>query len=368
MVIFSSSISPLTSAVIFWLRSPLATAVVTWAMFRTCPVRLDAMKFTDSVRSFHVPATLGTSACPPSTPSVPTSRATRVTSSAKTESRSTIRLITSLIWRISPAASTVILRVRSPSAMAVATADTSRSWTVRLPASWFTLSVRSRHTPATSSTRAWPPSLPSVPTSLATRVTSEAKALSWSTIVLMVFFSSSISPFTSAVIFWLRSPLATAVVTWAMSRTWLVSEPAMKFTLSVRSFHVPATFGTSRLAAQHALRAHLARHARHLVGEHGEPVDHGVDDLLDLQDLAARLDGDLARQVAVRDGRGDCGHVPQLDGQVAGQLVHVVRQVPPHARDALHARLAAQLPFRAHLLRHARHLGGERRRAGPPSC
>ena len=32
---------------------------------------------------------------------------------------------------------------------------------------------------------AWPPSLPSVPTSRATRVTSEANELSWSTIVLM---------------------------------------------------------------------------------------------------------------------------------------------------------------------------------------
>ena len=41
-----------------------------------------------------------------------------------------------------------------------------------------TLSVRSFHVPATPVTTAWPPSLPSVPTSRATRVTSEAKALS----------------------------------------------------------------------------------------------------------------------------------------------------------------------------------------------
>ena len=53
----------------------------------------------------------------------------------------------------------------------------------------FTLSVRSFHVPATPDTCAWPPSFPSVPTSRATRVTSEAKALSWSTIVLIVFFS-----------------------------------------------------------------------------------------------------------------------------------------------------------------------------------
>jgi len=80
-----------------------------------------------------------------------------------------------------------------------------------------------------------------VPTSRATRVTSLAKAFSWSTIVLMVTFSSRISPFTSTVIFLDRSPLATAVVTSAMLRTWLVRLAAMKFTLSVRSFQVPVT-------------------------------------------------------------------------------------------------------------------------------
>ena len=58
----------------------------------------------------------------------------------------------------------------------------------------FTESVRSFQTPPTPFTSAWPPSFPSVPTSRATRVTSPANELSWSTIVLMVFFSSRISP------------------------------------------------------------------------------------------------------------------------------------------------------------------------------
>ena len=86
MVFFSSRISPFTSTVIFFDRSPLATAVVTSAMLRTWPVRLAAMKLTLSVRSFQVPATPRTSAWPPSLPSVPTSRATRVTSAAKERS------------------------------------------------------------------------------------------------------------------------------------------------------------------------------------------------------------------------------------------------------------------------------------------
>ena len=70
--------------------------------------------------------------------------------------------------------------------------------------------------PATPFTSAWPPSLPSVPTSLATRVTSEANIASWSTMVLIVFFNARNSARTSTVIFFERSPLATAVVTLTM--------------------------------------------------------------------------------------------------------------------------------------------------------
>ena len=37
-------------------------------MLRTWPVKLDAIEFTESVKSFHVPATPRTSAWPPSFP------------------------------------------------------------------------------------------------------------------------------------------------------------------------------------------------------------------------------------------------------------------------------------------------------------
>ena len=60
--------------------------MVTSAMLRTWAVRFDAIRFTDSVRSFHTPVTSGTCAWPPSLPSVPTSRATRVTSEVNTPS------------------------------------------------------------------------------------------------------------------------------------------------------------------------------------------------------------------------------------------------------------------------------------------
>ena len=244
-VLLSSRISPRASTVILRLRSPLATAVVTWAMLRTWAVRLLALMLTFSVRSFHVPDTSWTSAWPPRRPSPPTSRATRVTSSANAESWSTIVFTVIFSSASSPRTSTVIFWLRSPRATAVVTWAMLRTWLVRLLAIEFTESVRSFHVPATPGTSAWPPRMPSLPTSRATRVTWAANAESWSTITLTVLFSSASSPFTSTVIFWLRSPRATAVVTWAMSRTWAVRLSAIELTDSVRSFHRPATPGTS---------------------------------------------------------------------------------------------------------------------------
>ncbi len=174
------------------------------------------------MRSFHVPATPLTSAWPPSLPSVPTSRATRVTSEANPLSWSTIVLMVFLSSRISPWPSTVIFRDRSPLATAVVTSAMLRTWLVRLPAMKFTLSVRSFQTPATPGTCAWPPSLPSVPTSRATRVTSELNERSWSTMVLTIRAVSRNCPCRrrpslSVGIVWDRSPLATAPTTRAIS-------------------------------------------------------------------------------------------------------------------------------------------------------
>ena len=261
--------------------------------------------------------------------------------------------------RISPLTSTVILRDRSPFAIAVATSAMLRTWPVRLDAIALTLSVRSFQVPATPGTCAWPPSLPSVPTSRATRLTSEAKPFSWSTMVLMVFFSSRISPLTSTVILRDRSPRATAVVTSAMLRTWPVRFDAIELTLSVRSFQVPATPGTCGLAAELAFGADLARDAADLGGEAVELVDHGVDGVLELEDLAADVDGDLARQIAARDRGGDLGDVAHLAGEVRRHRVDVVGEVLPGAGDARHLRLAAELALGADLAGDAADLGGE---------
>ena len=317
MVFFSSRISPFTSTVILRDRSPRATAVVTSAMLRTWAVRLLAIELTLSVRSFQVPATPGTLAWPPSRPSVPTSRATRVTSPANALSWSTIVLMVSFSCRISPRTLTVIFFDRSPLAMAVATSAMLRTCAVRLPAMKLTLSVRSFQVPATPGTCAWPPSLPSVPTSRATRVTSEAKRVEL--VHHRVDGVLQLEDFAAHV----DGDLARQVAARHGGRhlgdvAHLVGQvAAIELTESVRSFQVPATPGTMRLAAELAVGADLARHARHFRGERAQLVDHRVDGFLELQDFAAHVDGDLLRQVAVGDGDRHLGDVADLRGEVA---------------------------------------------------
>ena len=249
-VFLSSRISPFTSTVIFFDRSPAATAFVTSAMLRTCEVRLPAIEFTESVRSFHVPDTPSTRAWPPRMPSEPTSRATRVTSDENDRSWSTIVLIVLFTVRNSPLTSTSIFFDRSPFATAVVTSAMLRTCAVRLPAIEFTESVRSFHVPATPLTFAWPPSLPSVPTSRATRVTSAEKLPSWSTILLIVFAvrrnsPSSGRPSSSSAMLFERSPCATAPMTRATSLVGCTRSSIRELTQSTASAQKPRAPGSA---------------------------------------------------------------------------------------------------------------------------
>ena len=163
----------------------------------------------------------------------------------------------------------------------------------------FTESVRSFHTPPTPFTSAWPPSLPSVPTSRATRVTSEANELSWSTIVLMVFFSSRISPRTSTVILRERSPLRHRGRDFGDVAD-LRRQVAGHGVHGVGQILPHAADALHlRLAAELAFRSHFARHARHFRGERVELIHHRVDGVLQLQNFAAHVHRDLAGKVAV---------------------------------------------------------------------
>src|SRR6516165_9685977 len=115
-----------------------------------------------------------------------------------------------------------------------------------------------------------------------------------SVMLLMVSASAATSPFDFTVRFCLRSPLATAVTTFMMPRTCSV-----------------------RFAA-------ITRRAGHLAGEGVQLVDHRVDGVLQLEDFALHVDGDLAAQVAARHRRGDFGDVTDLRREVRREQVDVV--------------------------------------------
>ena len=119
--------------------------------------------------------------------------------------------------------------------------------------------------------------------------------------------------------------------------------------------------GDERLPAELALGPNLAGHARHLVGERRELIDHRVDRLLELEDLALDVDGDLLRQVAVGHRRRDHRDVAHLIGQVGRHEVDVVGQVAPGSGDVVDLCLAAELAVGADLTGHPADLGGEAR-------
>ena len=122
------------------------------------------------------------------------------------------------------------------------------------------------------------------------------------------------------------------------------------------------------LAAEPAVGADLARDARDFGGERVELVDHRVDGVLELEDLALDVDGDLAREVAARDGGRDLGDVADLRREVRGEQVDVVGEVLPRAADAGDDGLAAELALGADLARDARDFGARTSAAARPSC
>ena len=140
---------------IFFERSPFATAIVTSAKLRTCAVRLPAIWLTDSVNSFQTPDTPFTCACPPSLPSVPTSRATRITSTEKAPSWPTMPFTSLAVRRYSPRngrppSSKGIVWVRSPFATAPITRPISTVGWESSSTSALMASIRSAQFPTES--------------------------------------------------------------------------------------------------------------------------------------------------------------------------------------------------------------------------
>ncbi len=115
-----------------------------------------------------------------------------------------------------------------------------------------------------------------------------------------------------------------------------------------------------RLAAELAFGADFAGDAGDFRGEGVELIDHRVDGVFQLENFAAHVDGDLARQVAARHGGGDVGDVAHLVGEVAAHGVDRVGQILPGAGHAGHDGLAAELAVGADFAGHARDFRGER--------
>ncbi len=114
------------------------------------------------------------------------------------------------------------------------------------------------------------------------------------------------------------------------------------------------------LTAQLAFSSDFARNARNFGRERAELIDHGVDGVLELENFAARVDGDLGGQIAFSDGRRNTGDVSNLIGQVAGHGVHTLREILPGSSDAGDNCLSAELAFGSNFARHARCFGRER--------
>src|SRR5207249_258879 len=79
-----------------------------------------------------------------------------------------------------------------------------------------------------------------------------------------------------------------------------------------------------RLSAELAFGADLARDAADFGSESIELIDHGVDGVLELENLAFNVDGDFSRQISAGDGGCDVGDIANLAGQVGSHRIHVV--------------------------------------------
>ena len=162
-----------------------------------------------------------------------------------------------------------------------------------------------------------------MPTSRATRVTSEMNPLSWSTIALIVFFSSSISPRTSAETFLLRSPSATAPMTRCIS---MVGRTRSSIRLLTDSTLPGPALGP---AAEHDALRELALLADHLA----DPGQLGAERLVGDDDVVEAV-GDLAGHARPLE-RHPGGEVAALDlGEDAQQDLGVDEVVGCRPRES----------------------------------
>src|SRR5262249_53494565 len=121
----------------------------------------------------------------------------------------------------------------------------------------------------------------------------------------------------------------------------------------------PCRARNDRLHAEPTLGADLTRDAGHFRGETIELIHHRVDGVLQSENFALHIDGDLAREISLRDSGCHLSDVADLASQVRSHQVDAVCEVLPGPSDAGHRRLAAELSIGSHLSCDAGYLGGE---------
>ena len=204
-----------------------------------------------------------------------------------------ISLMVSLSAATSPWASTVIDRVRSPLVTAVATSAMARTCVVRLAASWLTFSVRAFQVPAAPGTLAWPPSWPSTPTSRATVVTWSANVASVS--IMLVDRVGQLGDFALGFDRQLALQVAVGDGGHDLGDAADLAGEVAGHEVHVVGQVLPGAGDAFHLglAAELAFGADFAGHAGHFGGERAELIDHRVDGVLQLEDFALHIDGDL---------------------------------------------------------------------------
>ena len=113
------------------------------------------------------------------------------------------------------------------------------------------------------------------------------------------------------------------------------------------------------MSAEPAFRSHFARHAGDFSGEAVELVDHGVEGFFELQNFSAHVHCNLAREIAVRDGRCHLCNIADLAGKVAGHEVDVFSEILPGSTNAEHLCLTTEFAFGTYFAGYAGYFAGE---------
>src|SRR5205814_2179803 len=100
-------------------------------------------------------------------------------------------------------------------------------------------------------------------------------------------------------------------------------------------------------------------YTRHFRSEGTKLVDHRIDGVLELQNFALDVDGDLLGQVSVGYSGGHLGDITYLSCEITCHGVDRVGQVFPGAGNAADFSLTAEFAFRAHFASYTRHFGSE---------